>query len=55
MSTTRFWGEPDDEFNGLQAKGGPFYGMDVKIWGWITGKSMAGGFKVEGVYKNCNM
>ena len=55
MSTTRFWGKPDDGVNGWHAKGGPLYEIGVKIWGWIRGKSMAGGFKVEGVYKNCNM
>ena len=49
------WGEPDDGVKVRHAKGGPLYEMGVKIWGWIRGKSMAGGFKVEGVYKNCNM
>ena len=33
MSTTRFWGEPDDGFNVRHAKGGPLYEMGVKIWG----------------------
>ena len=26
MSTTRFWGEPDDGVNVRHAKGGPLYG-----------------------------
>ena len=55
MSTTRFWGEPDDVVNVRHAMSGPLYEMGVKIWGWIGGKSMAGKFKLEGVYKNCNM
>ena len=55
MSTTRFWGEPDDGVKVRHAEGGPFYEMSVKILGEIRGKSMAGGFKIEGVYKNCNM
>ena len=55
MSTTRFWGEPDDGVNVRHSEGGPLYEMDVKIWGWIRGKSMAGGFKVEEVNKNWNM
>ena len=55
MSTTRFWGEPDDGVKVRHAEGGFFYVMVVKILGGIRGKSMAGGFKVEGVYKNCNM
>ena len=55
MSTTRFWGEPDDEVKIRHAEGGSLYVTGVKILGGIRGKSMAGGFKVEGVYKNCNM
>ena len=48
MSTTRFWGEPDDGVKVRHAKGRPLYEMCLKILGWIRGKSMAGGFKVEG-------
>ena len=33
MSTTRFWGEPDDGVNVRHAKGGPLYEIGVKIWG----------------------
>ena len=55
MSTTRFWGEPDDGVKVRHAEGGSFYVMNVKILLEIRGKSMAGGFKMEGVYKNCNM
>ena len=55
MSTTRFWGEPDHGVKVRHAEGGPLYEMGVKILGGIRGKSIAGGFKVEGVYKNCNM
>ena len=31
---------------------GLLYGMGVKIWGWIWGKWMAGGFKFEGKQDN---
>ena len=51
MSTTRFWGEPDDGVKVRHAGGGPLYGMSVKIWRRIKGKSMAGGFKKEGSTK----
>ena len=33
MSTTRFWGEPDDGVKVRHAKGGPLYEIGVKIWG----------------------
>ena len=33
MSTTRFWGEPDDGVKIRHAGGGPIYEMGVKIWG----------------------
>ena len=55
MSTIRFWGEPDDGVKVRHAGGGSLYEMGVKISGGIRGKLMAGGFKVERVYKNCNM
>ena len=48
-------GEKDDGVKVRHAEGGPLYEIGVKIWGWIRVKLMAGGFKVEGVYKNCNM
>ena len=51
MSTTRFWGEPDDGVKVRHAGSGPLYEMGVKILGGIRGKSMAGGFKVEGSTK----
>ena len=55
MNITRFWGEPDDGVKVRHADGGPLHVMGVKIWGWNRRKSMAGGFNVERVYKNCNM
>ena len=33
MSTTRFWGEPDDGVNVRHAKGGLLYEICVQIWG----------------------
>ena len=48
MSTTRFWGEPDDGVKVRHAKSGPLYEMGVKIWGELGGNVMAGGFKVGG-------
>ena len=33
MSTTRFWGEPNDGVKVRHAEGGPLYGMGAKIWG----------------------
>ena len=33
MSTTRFWGEPDDGVKVRHADGGPLYEMGVEIWG----------------------
>ena len=32
MSTTRFWGEPDDGVKVRHAAGGPLYEIGVKIW-----------------------
>ena len=34
MSTTRFWGEPDDGVKVRHAEGGSLYVMGVKILGW---------------------
>ena len=50
MSITRFWGETDDGVKVRHADGGPLYEMGVKIWGWIRGKSMFGGFYWKLVY-----
>ena len=33
MSTTRFWGEPDDGVKVRHAEGGLFHEMGVGIWG----------------------
>ena len=33
MSTTRFWGEPDDGVEVRHAEGGHLYGICLKIWG----------------------
>ena len=33
MSTTRFWGEPDDGVEVRHAEGGHLYIMGLKIWG----------------------
>ena len=33
MSTTQFWGEPDDGVKVRHAEGGPLYEMCVKIRG----------------------
>ena len=32
MSTTWFWGKPDDEVEVRHAEGGPLYEMGVTIW-----------------------
>ena len=47
MSTTRFWGEPDDGVKVRHTEGGPLYEMGVNILGRIRGKWMAGGFKFQ--------
>ena len=33
MSTTRFWSEQNDGVKVRHAKGGPLYGIGVKVWG----------------------
>ena len=33
MSTTRFWGKPDDGVKVRHAEGGTLYEMFVEIWG----------------------
>ena len=33
MSTTQFWGEPDNGDKVRHVKGGTLYEMGVKIWG----------------------
>ena len=51
MSTTRFWGEPDDEFEVRHAEGGPFYVMGVKIWVEIGGNRWPEGSNSRGSTK----
>ena len=51
MSTTRFWGEPDDGVKVRHAKGGPLYEMGVKIWGELGGNRWPEGSKWRGSIK----
>ena len=51
MSTTRFWGEPDDGVKVRHAKGGPLYEIGVKIWGGVGGNRWPEGSKLRGSTK----
>ena len=48
MSTTRFWGEPDDGIKVRRAKGRPLYEMDVNILGSNWGNGWPEGSKISG-------
>ena len=47
MSTTRFWGEPDEWGKVRRAKEGPLYEMGVIFWGEIGGNGWPEGSKLR--------
>ena len=51
MSTTRFWGEPDDGVKVRHAEGGPLFEISVKIWGELGGNRWPEGSKLRGLQK----
>ena len=51
MSTTRFWGTPDDGVKVRHAEGGPVFEMGVKIWGELGGNRWPEGSKLRGSIK----
>ena len=49
MSTTRFWGEPDDRVKVRHAEGGHLYEMNVqRFWGESGGNRWPEGLKLRG-------